>query len=61
MFCILLANLRKQVKTPYNLLDVNVDFLDIEALNYIILFISHKARVTFGSPSCLFNMSMFLS
>ncbi len=26
MFCILLANLRKQVKTPYNLLCVNEDF-----------------------------------
>ena len=26
MFCILLANLRKQVKTPYNLLIVNEDF-----------------------------------
>lgn len=32
MFCILLANLRKQVKTPYNLLDVNEDFLDIASL-----------------------------
>ena len=28
MFCILLANLRKQVKTPYNLLGVNEDFKD---------------------------------
>ena len=28
MFCILLANLRKQVKIPYNLLDVNEDFED---------------------------------
>lgn len=26
MFCILLANLRKQVKIPYNLLNVNEDF-----------------------------------
>ena len=26
MFCILLANLRKQVKIPYNLLGVNEDF-----------------------------------
>ena len=26
MFCILLANLRKWVKTPYNLLGVNEDF-----------------------------------
>ncbi len=26
MFCILLANLRKQVKIPYNLLDVNEHF-----------------------------------
>ncbi len=26
MFCILLANLRKQVKTPYNLLVVNEHF-----------------------------------
>ena len=26
MFCILLANLRKQVKIPYNLLSVNEDF-----------------------------------
>ena len=26
MFCILLANLRKQVKTPHNLLKVNEDF-----------------------------------
>ena len=26
MFCILLANLRKYVKTPYNLLSVNEDF-----------------------------------
>ena len=26
MFCILLANLRKQAKTPYNLLSVNEDF-----------------------------------
>ena len=26
MFCILLANLRKQVKTPYNLLCVNERF-----------------------------------
>ncbi len=28
MFCILLANLRKRVKTPYNLLCVNEDFED---------------------------------
>ena len=26
MFCILLANLRKQVKIPYNLRKVNEDF-----------------------------------
>ena len=26
MFCILLANLRKQAKTPYNLLSVNEHF-----------------------------------
>ena len=26
MFCILLANLRKWIKTPYNLLSVNDDF-----------------------------------
>lgn len=26
MFCILLANLRKRVKIPYNLLNVNEDF-----------------------------------
>ena len=26
MFCILLANLRKRVKIPYNLLEVNNDF-----------------------------------
>ena len=26
MFCILLANLRKQTKIPYNLLSVNEDF-----------------------------------
>ena len=26
MFCILLANLRKQVKIPYNLLNVNEHF-----------------------------------
>ncbi len=26
MFCILLANLRKWIKTPYNLLGVNEDF-----------------------------------
>ncbi len=26
MFCILLANLRKQVKVPYNLLGVNEHF-----------------------------------
>ena len=26
MFCILLANLRKQAKTPYNLLGVNEHF-----------------------------------
>ena len=35
MFCILLANLRKQVKTPYNLLDVNSAFLACEQLTHL--------------------------
>ena len=42
MFCILLANLRKQVKTPYNLLNVNEHFENKpdakRALLYIFLF-----------------------
>ena len=39
MFCILLANLRKQVKIPYNLLIVNEDF-ETERNAEITLFYS---------------------
>ena len=52
MFCILLANLRKQAKTPYNLLSVNEVFegkhndkIDFLLLSYCIL-LSTIARIS---------------
>ena len=43
MVCILLANLRKQVKTPYNLLNVNEDF-ESEPDAKITLFDAFKQK-----------------
>ena len=48
MFCILLANLRKQVKIPYNLLKVNEDF-EGELNAEITLFNNFINRFAYGN------------
>ncbi len=55
MFCILLANLRKRVKTPYNLRQVNCGFSGIASLeNLLIIQFLPKKQVAKLLATCFF-------